>query len=146
MDDGRYDELVDRCFTDDACCDFRAADGSVGPLVSRGREEVRNFFTQVVAALLRNMSHTVHNHRIVVEGDSASGDCYFEMTATDVSSGADVVGAGRYVDRYRRVADAWRFAERRAELSYVTLLTDGWSRQRFIPALRGNGLIRSPQG
>ena len=68
VDDGKFDELVERCFTDDARCDFRDARGAIAPLVSTGHTEIRAFFGQVVAALLGDMSHTVHNHRIVVDG------------------------------------------------------------------------------
>ena len=39
VDDGRFDELVERCFTEDACCDFHGADGGMAQTVSRGRTE-----------------------------------------------------------------------------------------------------------
>jgi ketosteroid isomerase-like protein len=136
VDDGRFDELADRHFAEDACCDFRAADGSTAPLLSRGREQIRSFFKAVVSTLLRDMCHTVHNNRIAIAGDQASGDCYFEMTATDATSGEAVVGAGRYVDRYRRVGGEWLFGERRAEIWYITPLSEGWARQRFIESWR----------
>jgi SnoaL-like domain len=135
VDDGRFDELVERCFTDDACCDFRFARGEIAPLVSRGREEVKTFFSAVVPAALTEMTHTVHNHRITIEGDDASGDCYFELTACDRATGEPVLGAGRYFDRYRRVDHGWRFAERRAEIFYITPLSEGWAKRRFIAAL-----------
>lgn len=126
VDDGRYDELADRHFTDDATCDFRTRSGDLEPFVSKRREEVRAFFKDVVANMLRGMSHTVHNHRIVVEGDRASGECYFELTAHDASSGAPVVGAGRYIDRYRRVGDEWRFEQRNADIFHLAPLAEGW--------------------
>ena len=137
IDDGRFDELVDDWFTDDARCDFGAEDGSIEPMRARGRDEVRAFFSQGVASLLRDMSHTVHNHRISIEDGGASGDCYFELTATDVSSGEDVVGAGRYIDRYRREGERWLFAERRAEIFFIAPRAEGWNRQRFIATLAG---------
>ena len=139
VDDGRFDELVDGWFTEDALCDFGAADGSIEPMRAQGREELRAFFSLGVASLLRDMSHTVHNHRISVEDGRASGDGYVELTATDVAGGEDVVGAGRYVDRYRREGDRWRFAERRAEISFIAPLAKGWSRQRFPAVLAGRG-------
>lgn len=138
VDDGRMEELIERCFTEDAVCDFRSPDGSMQPFVSRGRAEVRNFYVAVVPALLRNMCHTVHNHRITVDGDRASGDCYFELTATDAATGKDVVGAGRYVDRYRRVGENWCFEFRKAEIFYITPMAEGWSKRRFLPALTGS--------
>jgi ketosteroid isomerase-like protein len=137
VDDGRNDELIDRCFAEDAVCDFRTVDGSTAPLVSKGREEVRAFFKQAVPALLRDMSHTVHNHRIAIDGENASGECYFELTALDAAKGEPVVGGGRYLDRYRRVDGAWRFAERKALISHISPLAEGWAKRRFLQSLTG---------
>jgi len=139
VDDGRFDELVDTCFTEDARCDFRSAAGDVGPFVSQGREEVRVFFGQMVASLLHDMSHTVHNHRITVDGDRAAGDCYFELTAKDPAGGDAVVGAGRYLDRYRRVDGRWRFEERAAVIVHMAPLAEGWVKSPFLASLRAAG-------
>jgi hypothetical protein len=133
VDDGRFDELADQCFTEDARCDFRGTDGSFKPFIANGREEVLAFYRTGVAGLLRDMCHTVHNHRIVVEGDQASGDCYFELTATDNLAGGDVIGTGRYIDRYRREKGQWRFSERRADLFFMASHSEGWNKRRFIP-------------
>jgi ketosteroid isomerase-like protein len=137
VDDGRFDELTDTCFTEDAGCDFRSPDGAMGPVVSRGIAEVRQFFTVVVPALLRDMSHTVHNHRIRLEGDTASGECYFELTAVTQAQGEAVVGAGRYFDRYRRTDSGWRFAERNAQIAFIAPLQEGWAARRFAAGLAG---------
>jgi len=135
VDDGRFAELVERCFTEDACCDFHGAGGGMAPTVSRGRAEVRHFFSAVVPAALRDMAHTVHNHRIAIDGDRASGDCYFELTAVDQTSGEAVVGAGRYIDRYRRDAGVWRFEARNAEIFFIAPLREGWAKKRFLDTL-----------
>jgi ketosteroid isomerase-like protein len=135
VDDGRFDELVEQRFAEDAACHFRAADGSRDVFQGRGRAELLPFFAGMVAGLLSRMSHTVHNHRISLDGDEASGDCYFELTATEKATGEDVVGAGRYVDRYRRVEGRWLFSERRADLFYIASRARGWSRQPFLPVL-----------
>jgi ketosteroid isomerase-like protein len=139
VDDGRFDELVDTCFTEDAECNFRSANGDVGPFVSKGSEEVRVFFGQVVASLLEDMSHTIHNHRIAIDGDRASGDCYFEVTARDPATGEAVVGAGRYLDRYRRVDERWRFEKREAVLFHMAPLTEGWVKRPFLATLEAAG-------
>jgi hypothetical protein len=132
VDDERFDELVDDYFTEDASCDFRSSvEGGLEPILANGREEVRAFFARVVPATLREMRHTVHNDRIALEGDRASGDCYFELTAIDAASGEPVVGTGRYIDEYRRVEGAWRFAKRKAEIDFIAPLTQGWVKQRF---------------
>lgn len=135
VDDGRTEELVDRCFTEDAACEFRASGPGPPIFDARGREAIRPFFTKVVPGLLRDMSHTVHNHRIQIEDDEASGDCYFELTATEVATGREVVGAGRYVDRYRRTAQGWCFSGRRAEIFFMAPLSEGWEKRRFVSSL-----------
>jgi len=135
VDDGRFDELVDHHFAEDARCDFRLVGSGLDPIVAEGREPVRAFFTQGVAALLRDMSHTTHNQRISIEGNRASGESYFELTATDATTGEAVVGGGRYIDRYRRRAGGWTFAERRAEIQHMSPLREGWDRQRFLRVL-----------
>jgi len=137
VDDGRFDELVDEWFTADARCDFRDARGTISPMVSTGRAEIRAFFTQVVASLLHDMCHTVHNQRIVIDGDTASGECYFEVTAGHPLTGDAVVGAGRYIDRYRRGDGVWRFAERTALIFHMAPLAEGWVRRPLLRALTG---------
>lgn len=136
VDDGRLAELVDEHFTDDAVCDFRSVRGGAKlAFLSQGRDAVRTFFTQAVPAVLAEMCHTTHNHRIAVDGDGASGDCYFEVTGRDPTSDEPIVGAGRYVDRYRRVGGRWRFAARDAEIYYMSPLAAGWVKRPFGPAL-----------
>jgi len=137
VDDGRFDDLVDEWFTPDARCDFRDAKGTISPMVSTGHAEIRAFFTQVVASLLHDMCHTVHNQRILIEGDTASGECYFELTAGHPLTGDAVVGAGRYIDRYQRVDGRWRFAERTALIFHMAPLAEGWVRRPLLRALTG---------
>lgn len=137
-DDRSFDALVEQCFTDDARCEFRDVNGVMSPFVSTGREEIRAFFIQVVDVLLRNMCHTVHNERMVIDDDTASAECYFEFTGMHPATGDAVVGAGRYLDRYRRVSGAWRFAERKARISYMAPLAEGWVRRPLLRALTGD--------
>lgn len=135
VDDARFGELVDDCFTKDARCDFRLSGSGIDPLVAEGSEEIGRFFEAIVAGLLRQMSHTTHNQRLTVEGDRASAESYFELTAIDASSGEAVVGGGRYFDRFRLLDGSWRFQERRAEIHYLSPLQEGWARRRFLPVL-----------
>jgi len=136
VDGGRPEELVDGCFTREARCEFGSAvAGGMPTLVATGREEVRRFFVEIVPALLAEMSHTVHNHRIVLEGDRASGECYFELTAIDRASGDPVLGAGRYSDEYQRVEGGWRFSSRKADIHFIAPLAEGWVRRRFPRSL-----------
>jgi ketosteroid isomerase-like protein len=137
VDDGRFEELVQRWFTEDARCDFRDVAAAMPPFVSSGRTEILAFFTGVVAVLLQDMCHTVHNQRIVVDGDAAGGECYFELTARQPATGEAVVSAGRYIDRYRRVDGGWRFCERAAHIFYMAPLAEGWVRRPLLRALTG---------
>jgi len=132
VDDRRFDALVDRCFAKDARCDFRLLESGLDPMLAEGREQIRAFFKGAVGGLLRDMSHTVHNQRIAIEGDRASAESYFELTAIDATTGDAVVGGGRYVDRYRRLGDSWQFDERRAEIRHLSPLREGWDKQRFL--------------
>ncbi len=135
VDDGRFDELVDSCFAEDARCDFRIMASGLDPLLAEGHQEIRAFFAGTIAGLLRDMSHTVHNQRIAIDGDRASAESYFELTAIDATSGEAVLGGGRYIDEYRRVGGSWCFQERRAEIQHLSPLREGWDRQRFPRAL-----------
>jgi ketosteroid isomerase-like protein len=139
VDDGRFDELVDRHFTKDARCDFHLLASGLDPLVAEGNEEIRAFFENVVGGLLGEMIHTVHNQRIAIDGDRASAESYFELTATDAASGEAVLGGGRYIDRYRCLGDTWQFEERRAEIHHLSPLREGWDRQRFLRSLMAAG-------
>ncbi len=135
IDDGRFDELVDRCFTADAYCDYRGVRGGLAPIVARGSAEIRSVLTAVLPGLLSEMVHTIHNHRIVIEGERASGDLYFRMTAIDCATGDDVIAAGRYFDRYRRVGGQWRIEARHARIFFIAPVKQGWSKQRYLSSL-----------
>jgi len=126
VDDDRYKELINEYFTLDAKCDFRNRMPESEPLISQGREEILAFFQDVVANTLKDMSHTTHNHRFVIDGDNASGDCYFELTARDANSSTPMVGAGRYSDKYQRDAGKWRFSQRNADIFFITPQSQGW--------------------
>ena len=126
VDDGRFEELVETCFTQDAVCDFRYRQGLPEPLVSSGRAGILAFFRDMVAKTLSDMSHTVQNHRIQIVGEQGAGDCYFELTAMDAASGAAMTGAGRYIDCYRRVQGVWQISERNADIFHIVPLASGW--------------------
>jgi len=94
--------------------------------ISNGREEALSFFRNFVGLLLKDMSHTTHNHRIVVDGDHASGDCYFELTAREANPSVPMVGAGRYFDEFQRVDGERRTRQRKADIFCIAPLSPGW--------------------
>jgi hypothetical protein len=66
-----------------------------------------------IPALLARYGQTFHFtglHRIVVDGDAATGDVYCD--AHHRTGRQDLVMHIHYEDRYRRGADGWRFARR----------------------------------
>ena len=73
---------------------------------------------------LNHVRHFTSTHQIDFEDDShASGRLYFAVL-TDI--GLD--HWGRYVDRYVRSAEGWRFARR-------SVSVDGWSEASLFPRL-----------
>ena len=73
---------------------------------------------------LTHVRHFTSTHQIDLEDDShASGRLYFAVL-TDI--GLD--HWGRYVDRYVRTAEGWRFARR-------SVSVDGWSEASLFPRL-----------
>lgn len=126
VDDECFDELVDNWFTEDATCDFRIRTSDGQPMISEGRESVRRFFKETVATMLKDMTHTTHNHRLDIDGDHASGHCYFELTTRSAATSEPMVGAGRYSDRCVRVDGRWRFQQRNADIFYIVPLSQGW--------------------
>lgn len=126
VDDGRYAELVNDNFTVNAGCDFRMRLGDMEPMISQGSDEVLTFFQDVVANILKDMCHTTHNHRISIDGEHASGDCYFELTAREPNSSMPMVGSGRYIDEYQKVHGKWLFSQRNADIFYIVPLNEGW--------------------
>ena len=82
----------------------------------RTREEVRAVYENVI--LYDGVPRTRHlmNNLIIdlVDGaDEASGRCYYTvLQGGEAGTPIAPILAGRYVDRYRRGPDGWRFADR----------------------------------
>lgn len=117
-DSGRFDQVVE-LFAPDA--EMELADGT-----RRGHEEIRSIFTGVrgtvtATGAVKHMRHMTSTHQIdLVDPSTATGRSYFAVL-TD----AGVDHWGRYLDDYRTVGGAWRFARRR-------VVTDGFSRDSFV--------------
>lgn len=116
-DAGRFDPLWE-LFADDAVMELDGDDGAT--TVYDGRENIKRIFTgaqqrvqvQLETAGPTSIRHFTATHQIdLVDADHASGRCYF---AVIIDSGLD--HWGRYVDRYVRVGDDWKFAHRRVSI------------------------------
>lgn len=65
--------------------------------------------------------HVVSNHRVVIDGDLATGEANCE--AHHLTEANDHIMAIRYVDRYRRVAGSWLFAHRAVNVLWTSDVT-----------------------
>lgn len=84
--------------------------------VLRGADEVRKVYDHIVLYDgTPRTKHLITNLTISVdpEGSSATGQCYFTVLQGVVpGQPIEPVLSGRYVDRYRKVAGRWQFADR----------------------------------
>ncbi|MET0269068.1 MAG: nuclear transport factor 2 family protein [Sphingomonas sp.] len=97
--------LLDALFTPDATLDF-------GAMFAGGYAA----FAAMLAAAMAGMRthHLMGNRLFAIDGDEAEGEVYSINTHV-IPHGAgarDHIGAGRYLDRYRRTPDGWRFTHR----------------------------------
>jgi uncharacterized protein (TIGR02246 family) len=86
------------------------------PLVGRGA--IRASYEQAFAA--SRFLPFVHDHRVELAGDRASGRCHLDLRAT--AGGEIRIGAGWYDDRYERGDGRWLFRSRRLELAWLVPL------------------------
>ncbi|SFR90162.1 nuclear transport factor 2 family protein [Sphingomonas jatrophae] len=97
--------LLASLFTDDATLEF-------GAMFSGGRDA----FVAMIAASTAGMvtHHFMGNRLYALDSDEAEGEIYSINThVIPVGEGTrDYIAAGRYLDRYRRTADGWRFVHR----------------------------------
>jgi ketosteroid isomerase-like protein len=91
--------------------------GGGGPdAVRRGSEEVRRDFDGLVQDEhgLLGTHHVVFDSEIHVDGDQASATSF----VTVIHDGKPIL-AGRYLDKFVRGPDGWRFHERRPHLDLI---------------------------
>jgi ketosteroid isomerase-like protein len=77
---------------------------------------VQNFLDGLAAARphLRSMQHHVTTVNFALSGDHAEGEIYSIATHTFDAGDrdVDVIVGGRYLDKYEKRADTWKFTER----------------------------------
>lgn len=76
-----------------------------------------DFLSQLEAARphIRSMQHNVTTVNFAVSGNTAEGEIYTIATHTFAAGDhdVDVMVGGRYLDRYEKRSDTWKFLERR---------------------------------
>lgn len=88
-----------------------------------GRSAIRDAYRAILPGA--EFLPFVHDHRIDLDGDHATGCCHLDLRATQ--NGVSLVGAGVYDDRYVRDQGVWRFEERRLTLRFLVPLAEGWA-------------------
>jgi len=107
-------------FTADAFLDF----GPVGTFT--GRSEIRDFAENIVGAEHPFLAHMIHNPIIEVDGDTATGQWYFEVPCTFSNGSAGWI-QGTYSNVYNQTPDGWRFKEVIADFNYFAKYDEGWA-------------------
>ena len=115
-DAGRTAEVV-ALFTEDAVL-------AIPGRTLRGRDAIRDFFAEVAGGTgrkpIRLLRHLTATHQIDLDDErEAHGCCYYQVLTED---GLD--HWGRYVDRYARTDQGWRFASR--EVTVDAAVPGGW--------------------
>lgn len=99
--DQGHAELAASLFSEDGVLD-------IGPNSPRGRQELHAFFEQVASTA--GVLHLVLNETIDRLGaDEAEGRAYIVVLDRDSK---ETTMVATYLDRFRRTAEGWRFAER----------------------------------
>jgi 3-phenylpropionate/cinnamic acid dioxygenase small subunit len=115
----RYAELLDRGELDAVTDMFADATwrSAATDEVLTTREEVRAVYDRIV--LYDGVPRTRHlMDNLIIElddgADEATGRCYYTVLQQPDGPGTPIapILSGRYVDRYRRAPDGWRFADR----------------------------------
>jgi len=74
------------------------------------------FIEQITAArpYIRSMQHNITTVNFAIAGDAAEGEIYTIAVHTLVGAGrdVDVVVGGRYLDKYEKRSNTWKFIER----------------------------------
>jgi ketosteroid isomerase-like protein len=98
-------DMLMSVFADDAVFDMRGGDL---PLFE-GASSIREYFGEKQMTAMKHQIHLATNHRIAVDGDEASGTCYFLVHGT-AHSGAEIFAGGYHENKYVRTASGWKFS------------------------------------
>jgi ketosteroid isomerase-like protein len=93
-------------YTEDGVMDAH----EVGLPVFKGRQAIRDGFAKLAEQTATSF-HIIGNHRITVDGDQASGTCYFYGRGT-MKDGRLLDSAGYYDDQCVLTEEGWKFRSR----------------------------------
>lgn len=111
----RLDPALQRsAFHDDAFVDVGLMAGPVDEFVA---------FAQELLAAMDATHHMLGQVRIEVQGQTATGECYFQAwhgTRDEAGNPRDLFISGRYIDDYACKNGEWRIARRKLITDWVT--------------------------
>ena len=110
--DSKSWDLLDEVFLPDATADLRS------PLLE-GREAIKQRISRAIDPLDLTQ-HTVTNHLVTVDGDTATSRTYLhsQHKRAAAEGGELYVIAGRYEDEWRRTPEGWRISFRRLVVTW----------------------------
>ncbi len=121
-DDNNLDELLGQ-FTDQLRYEVE------GMAVFHDKAALRNFYEQVVGSFGMRI-HRTSNEIIELDGERARAQSYWRADLE--FKGKAIVSAGRYFDDFVHVDGEWKCTSRRATLTYISPLDEGWAQTRFF--------------
>jgi ketosteroid isomerase-like protein len=101
-------ETARACFADIFTDDFV---GDYGMGLIQGPQAIADFLCAAIAGNSDWMIHMIHSPRIVVTGDTATGDWTLLVHSKRRDTGEVMHVIGRYSDEFRRTTDGWRIAK-----------------------------------
>lgn len=106
--DGRQFEDLGTIFTEDATADYGEGLG-----VFNGVAEIAEICRHALGPLDAS-AHSVTNHQVEVNGDTARCRCYFQAQHVRLAAegGPNLIIAGKYTDQLVRTAKGWRIKHR----------------------------------
>jgi hypothetical protein len=100
----RHDrELVRSVFTDDATTHYGSFRG--------GPDEMAAMAMKALSAYSATQ-HFLGQINLTIDGDTGTGEVYFQAFHRHATEGFDRFICGRYIDRYRRTQAGWRMTHR----------------------------------
>ena len=96
-----------------------------------GREELKVLCRDHFPRGFSFSMHFLHNPRIVVTGDTATGKFYWEASLTHPDPNTATRAAGTYDSQYVRTDEVWKIKEKFVNFFYDTPYDKGWVKERF---------------
>jgi hypothetical protein len=96
-----------------------------------GREELKVLCRDHFPRGFSFSMHFMHNPRIEVNGDTATGKFYWEASLTHPDPNTATRAAGTYDSQYVKTDEGWKIKKKFVNFFYDTPYDKGWVKERF---------------